>query len=730
LVGALASVCGVSCCLAAGAFALPAGREYEMVSPVYKGGFGAINIGAVASNGESVAFYSPGAFKGAQSGADFIDYLARRSASEWSTAPLMPPAASMAVVDSGPDVSPTLDTTLVLGRPGANWEKADQEGTEGEFLLHPTNLPDTSAGWELGGIALEAVDKTPLTFSYEDGSADFCHLLLAIPTGRALLSEAVGTTGQVYELDRGCNGEPVSLGLVGVNNRDKLINRSCKVDIGIQDYTSIKPSAFNAISADGGEVFFTDCLGPQMPHQLFVRLGEARTLEVSKPVKEACVEVPCKEALKRASAEFDGASEDGSRVFFTTTARLTEEDKDTGNDLYMATIDCPEGKPECEVAERTVTSLVQASHDPTIGEAADVQGVVRVAPDGERAYFVAGGDLLSQAEREGLEREGRPVPHVGADNLYVYDSAPPSKVAFIGDLCLGKQLSGSVEDIRCPNATGTDTSLWYPLRLGTGGEAQTAGADGRFLVFSTYAQLVANDTDSAKDVYRYDAQTGALERVSLGEAGHDGNGNDSSFDAGIEVGHSGGTVLFQYEMDNRAISENGSRIVFRTAEPLSPAASNGLTNVYEWHEEPGWSEGRVSLVSSGTGEQPVKDVVISPEGNDIFFVTVQGLVLQDTDGAPDVYDARLNGGFPPAPAERRPCEGDACQGPLTNPAPLLVPGSVPQAPGGNFAPPASKHAVKAKPKKKVKAKKKRSTKKGKASGRSGNAGKATGRSGR
>ncbi len=51
------------------------------------------------------------------------------------------------------------------------------------------------------------------------------------------------------------------------------------------------------------------------------------------------------------------------------------------------------------------------------------------------------------------------------------------------------------------------------------------------------------------------------------------------------------TVRFQYEMDNRAVSEDGSRIVFTTAEPLSPAASNGLVNVYEWHEAPGGGEG-------------------------------------------------------------------------------------------------------------------------------------------
>ena len=80
-------------------------------------------------------------------------------------------------------------------------------------------------------------------------------------------------------------------------------------------------------------------------------------------------------------------------------------------------------------------------------------------------------------------------------------------------------------------------------------------------------------------------------------------------------------------------------------------------------------------------------------------MTSQGLVPQDTDGVDDVYDARLGGGFPPPPAPAEACAGDACQGPLTNPAPLLVPGSVSQAPGGNFAAPVPATATtpKAKP---------------------------------
>jgi hypothetical protein len=138
---------------------------------------------------------------------------------------------------------------------------------------------------------------------------------------------------------------------------------------------------------------------------------------------------------------------------------------------------------------------------------------------------------------------------------------------------------------------------------------------------------------------------------------------------------------------------------------LSPDAKNGKTDIYEWHD------GDVSLVSSGSAEEDDTRGTITASGRDLMFTTSQGLVSQDTDGLQDIYDARIGGGFLPVPAVRQPCSGDACQGPLTNPVPLLVPGSVVQAPNGNFVAPAVKRVVKSN---KTKVRKKRKRKKRKA----------------
>ena len=241
----------------------------------------------------------------------------------------------------------------------------------------------------------------------------------------------------------------------------------------------VKESWFNALSAGGGVVFFSTAVEPAKgiscdtssnPEQLFVRVGGVRTLEVSRPLESSKVfggcekngvpgEVPCQEAAAHASAGFDGASEDGSRVFFTSEAPLVGSD--TSNNLYMATIGCASGEGEAcvtagEAANTEVTSLVQVSHDPNTGEPADVQGTVRIAPDGSRVYFVARGVLTGtpSTNAQGYGAHGEAVgsgavAQPGADNLYVFDSET-QETSFIADLCSGPELSGELADDACP----------------------------------------------------------------------------------------------------------------------------------------------------------------------------------------------------------------------------------------------------------------------------------------
>jgi hypothetical protein len=683
-----------------------------MVSPVYKGGYGINDIVAVSPGGDRVVFVSAGAFSGDTANNPLTnDYAAVRfvdtDAAGWSIRPLLPPTnvtprAGLA------DLTPELDTTLIQASLGPNNGYALYQDAEQEFLTQSIGNAGMEAGFEVSGGLLQDLDKAPFKISYEGSSADFSQIAVLNEEigSQQLLSEAAKGESDLYDIapSQACgslgagvcmalssSGASVgSIRLIGLDNEGKVISPACRPSLG----------GLNSFSASGKEISFalgvdSACTVPQ----LFMRVGGERTLEISKPLAEKCTKIPCSGAKERAPAAFVGMSEDGSKVFFTASladsqSPLVPGDVDVSMNLYMASIGCPGGASSCGPSEREVTGLLELSHD-SHGEATTVDGVIAVAPDGSHAYFVAQGDLLTPAEIGAREAEGRKVPHVGAANLYEYDSVT-EKVQFVTDLCTGSSRSGTVEDIGCPQSLGNgesnnDSQLWNAgereaqvnvCARPSMGECIDAHETGRFLLFASYGRLTNDDTDDGKDVYRYDSVTGILRRVSIGEVGRDANGNGLTssgqpFTADIALSSSLRSAIgyAQRSADSRAISEDGSRIVFTTDEPLSEAGQNGVADAYEW------DEGHVSLVSSGSATQAVDRVLLSSSGDDVFFDTSQSLVPEDTDGQKDVYDARL-GYMPPIPTyETEACAGDACQGPLTNPAPLLVPGSVSQVSG-------------------------------------------------
>jgi hypothetical protein len=698
----LAFTLGVCCCVSPSAMALPEGRHYEMVSPVYKGGYGLVALKAMASEpgretADGGAFTSQGSFGGVPSNKYEFSYLARRGPTGWSTVPLEAPS-SLSPNGGTTDLSPDLRYSIFEGQLGPSTGITQKFGSEAGVFRRETSTEDIAGNWGTVEVLKRVRGSEPTEIAPYETSRDQCHFVVyPINPNVSFLPQPEKAHERLYDIQRGggeCGSEGY-LRFIGLNNQGKFINAVCGVHFGADGLSNdARGSDFNAISADGKEIFFTDpkqgeCNGGA---GLYLRLAGSRTIEVSKPAALECVEVPCPGASERAPAFFEGASEDGTKVFFTTTQALVGSDEDSGNDLYLATIGCPAGREGCAVEERQVTSLAQVSH--AAGEAALVQHAMRVAPDGSRAYFVARGVLSSSANALGQAAVR------GADNLYVYDVASNS-TAFVAELCSGPGSSGEADDSRCPQSLDSnveginDTSLW---ESGNFPEAQST-RDGRFLVFSTYAQLVKGDTDGSKDVYRYDAVTGEIDRASLGEAGADGNGNGGEGavdDASIKGAFVSGRKSFeQREAGTRAVSEDGSRIVFSSAEALSEAAINGDVNVYEWRKA-GSGEGVVSLVSSG--DAPTSDccAAISPSGSDIFFGTNAALVRQDTDEARDLYDARTGPAFPVVPVPPEEC-GESCQGPLSTPIPLLVPASSAQAPGENIPPPHP--AAKPKPKK-------------------------------
>lgn len=112
-----------------------------------------------------------------------------------------------------------------------------------------------------------------------------------------------------------------------------------------------------------------------------------------------------------------------------------------------------------------------------------------------------------------------------------------------------------------------------------------------------------------------------------------------------------------YGFRPRFLSE-GDQVFFTSTEALLPADTNGVADVYSYDGP----TGRLSLVTSGRGDEPMEFADASADGKNVFFVTRARLVPSDTDGSADLYDARVGGGFDePEASLVRPCSGESCQ---------------------------------------------------------------------
>jgi hypothetical protein len=119
----------------------------------------------------------------------------------------------------------------------------------------------------------------------------------------------------------------------------------------------------------------------------------------------------------------------------------------------------------------------------------------------------------------------------------------------------------------------------------------------------------------------------------------------------------------------RNYSENGGRLFFDSEDALVPHDGNGRQDVYEWEQD-----GEGSCVQANGCIYPISDVAgnyesffldASPNGNDVFFATEDQLVPADSDFHVDIYDGRVNGGFPVSPEPQSCDNGDSCKGPVS-----------------------------------------------------------------
>ena len=248
--------------------------------------------------------------------------------------------------------------------------------------------------------------------------------------------------------------------------------------------------------------------------------------------------------------------------------------------------------------------------------ASGVTGVLAVSPDGSRVYYQDAGGLEVWHDGEAK------LIAAGADSAFPSDSPPATATARLS-------------------------------------------ADGTVLAFLSAAPIGGYDNTDAEtglpdtEVYLYDAEADSLVCASCNPTGERPGGSASIPGALVN----GTTTAYR----PRALSADGRRLFFETADALVKGDTNAALDVYQWEAagEGSCAEapGCVAPISSDRGEGG-RLLDASADGADVFFLTGDSLVGIDP-GSIDAYDARVGGGQP-EPQPPIPCNGDACQ-PLPSP---------------------------------------------------------------
>lgn len=611
-----------------GAFALPDGRAFEMASPPEKnsgevavpggpGGLVGLSVRPLqaSATGEAIAYPSFTSFGDAQSAPAASTYMSSRGAAGWITANITPPNQEGLTKDPFRGFSPDLSFAAVVQKE----PKLDPDAVEGFENLY---LRDGDGG--IRALTTETPRASGIyCVSFAGASSDFDRVIF-VATG-ALTTDAPevpfpatnlyewheGELSLVNVLPGGTPATPTNSTAFGAPNSNCEMNRAI---------------VRNAISADGSRIFWTS------GGDLFARLDGTETIQL-----DATQGGPG----PAGGGRFWAASDDGSKVFFTSPNALTPDANPGGfEDLYLYDFDAAPG-----------AELTDISVDLTPGtDPPNVRGVLGASEDGSRVYFVADGVLDEGAV-------------AGEPNLYLWQA--DTGLRFIETLAQGDAGLGNEWGlVRLSGASQVALGFFSGVP-----ESQTARVtpDGRHLAFMSTASLTGYDNVSQESgepvsqVYLYDAQEDELVCASCNPAN------------ARPIGFSELPVWITPYEQPRYLSDDGGRLFFLSFDRLALRDTNGRQDVYEFEREGVGSCGEDSetfsdasggclfLISPGNSGDHSFLLDASADGRDVFISSRERLFGADEDERYDVYDARVGGGFPP-PAPPPPiCVGEACR---------------------------------------------------------------------
>ena len=648
------------CCvlvLASDAFALPDGRGYELVSPVAKNGTGVVSDSErtrAAVDGDALQFLSLGAFGDAMGTGIATEYVSERSGAPgtqgWSTHAITPLQSgttydgvsdgleSRYVGEFTPDLSrgvflaqsPLTGDLSTASVP--NLYRRDDllsSGTGSYDLVTACPACVRAGALPAPGSADAALSMAPYwAWMSPDASQIVFESALKLTADASSLGRV-----QVFEWNDGSVTLAGRVPRGGASFCDDVHGPGCvaaQSSIAGEGASNITRTPHTVSDGSDGHsrVFFTvPTMNGGQSGQLYMRVDGTSTVQLNVSERST------PDTAHVSPAGFLDASANGERAFFETRQALTDDTPaDGASHIYMYDASLPPS------ATNHLTYL-NADHEPADGAFADGRGIAGLSSDGSYVYFVSNSQLV----------RGGPL-HVD-HGLYLWHDGTVRYVT-------------SLTDIDMPDLT-TSVSIYisnpYQARV---------SPDGRWLLYRAVTGL-------ASQLYLFSADRAAAPVcVSC-----DPSGAVTTSDASDVVRvDNGGTNTSWHE--THALSDDGSRVLFSTAQPLVPEDVNGRVDAYEWTaagthgcvSQSSVIDGCVALLSSGTDASDSWFLDATPDGSSVFFSTRQQLVRWDVDQDYDIYDARIGGGFPDPPAIQPPCVGAVCRGPLPS-APLVSSGA-------------------------------------------------------
>lgn len=652
--------------------ALSNGRAYELVSPPDKNGGDVTSENArtrAAAGGDAVGFMSLQGFADSQGSGIGFEYLSQRSPERapgdngWDTHGITPPQAGMSyrgvagqleTVYYG-DFTPDLTRGIVHG-----WSPltADLNVKDVTNLYRRADLRTPGAGVYdlLTGCPLCETTSAPLpplpehaALAFElmptfaNASRDLDRVvfeskqrltddlpaqdpgrprLYSWEDGTVRLAGRIPTAPAIECDDAGspvCAAADVSLAGPGAGSNHGRLSLLHTVSDGSDGHSRIfftRPTNNGTRLAAGGAA-----------GHLYMRVDHTSTAQLNASENA----VPS----GFSPARYLDASADGRRAFFMTSQALTNGAPTAGTKLYMYDTTKPASAPD---------NLALVSVDSEGADGANVLGAIGASDDGRYLYFVAAGQLVRGEEVLGITH-GIYLWHDGA-------------VTYIGYAPMGTPQAEIL--------AGNDYTL-------TPRESRVT-PDGKHLLFSTTSGdgLVGYDHGSCatflgvgcRELYVYSADSDELACASCNPSGAPATEMATTF---VRQNTSASQTTFR---QTRTISEDGAHVFFSTAEALVPEDVNRKIDAYEYDV----ANRGVHLLTSGKSTSDSWFLDASADGKDAFFLTREPLVGWDVDGAYDIYDARVGGGFPEPERPSLGCLGDACQG-----APGMAPGVLPSS---------------------------------------------------